>query len=80
MTRYEGLITTNNDQLLLFIDQKSVDKLEPLQRKVASVLGNEAEVFGISQEVELSIRDLEETTMEDEVKAALQKAAGSDIR
>ena len=51
----------------------------PLQRKVASVLGNEAEISGRSQEVELSIRDLEETTTEDEVKVALQKAAGSDI-
>ena len=46
---------------------------------MASTLGNEAEVSGKSQEVELSIRDLEDTTTEDEVKAALQKAAGSDI-
>ena len=70
---------TNNDKLLIVLDRKSGDKLEPLQRKVASVLGNEAEVSGRSQEVELSIRDLEEITTEDEVKAALQKAAGSDI-
>ena len=66
---------TNNDQWLIVLDRKSGHKLEPLQRKVASVLGNEAEVSGRSQEVQLSIRDLEETTTEDEVKAALQKAA-----
>ena len=65
--------------MLIVLDRKSGDKLEPLQRKVVSVLGNEAEVSGRSQEVELSIRDLEETTTDDEVKAALQKAAGSDI-
>ena len=70
---------TNNDKLLIVLDRKSGDKLEPLQRKVASVLGNEAEVSGRSQEIELSIRDLEETTTEDDVKVALQKAAGSDI-
>ena len=41
-------------------------------------MGNEAEVSGRSQELELSIRDLEETTTEDDVKVALQKPAGSD--
>ena len=64
---------------MIVLDRKSGDKLEPLQRKVASVLGNEAEVSGRSKEVELSIRDLEKTTTEDEVKAALQKQAGSDF-
>ena len=70
---------TNNDKLLIVLDRKSGDKLELLQRKVASVLGNEAEVSGRSQEIKLSIRDLEETTTEDDVKLALQKAAGSVI-
>ena len=70
---------TNNDKLLIVLDRKNGDKLEPLQRKVASVLGNEADVSGRSQEIELSIRDLEETTTEDDVQVALQKAAGSDI-
>ena len=66
---------TNNDKLLIVLDRKSGDKLEPLQRKVASVLGNEAEGSGRSQEIELSIRDLQETTTEDDVKVALQQAA-----
>ena len=70
---------TNNDKLLIVLDRKRGDKLGPLHRKVASVLGNKAEVSGRSQAIELSIRDLEKTATVDDVKVALQKAAGSDI-
>ena len=70
---------TNNDHLLIVLNRQNGDKLEPLQRKVAKVLGGQAVVSGKSHEVELSIRDIEETTTKEEVGAALQKAAGDEV-
>lgn len=69
---------TRNDQLLIVLSRKNGDKLEPLQKRVTEVLGDKAMVIGKSQEVELLIRDIEETTTKAEIKAALQKVAGSE--
>ena len=63
---------------MIVLDRRRGDKLKPLQRKVASVLGNEEELPRRPQAIELS-RDLEETTTEDDVKVALQNAVTSDI-
>ena len=63
---------SNND--LIVLNRENGDKLESLQRKVADVLDGQAIVSGKSHEVELTIRDLEETTTKEEVKAALQNS------
>lgn len=70
---------TNNDQLLIVLNRRDGYKMEALQEKVAGILGNDARVTGKSRDMVLSIRDLEETTTKEEVKAALQKAAGDEF-
>ena len=46
---------------------------------MADVLDGQAIVSGKSHEMELIIRDLEETTTKEEVKAALQRVAGNEF-
>ena len=45
---------------------------------MANVLKEEADVIGKTQEVDVEIRDIEETTTKDEVKESLEKAIDKD--
>ena len=74
----EKIRRTANDRLLVVLSRNSGDKLELVKSRVANVLGEIADVVGKTREVELSIRDVEETTTTQEVKKALQHAAGGE--
>lgn len=70
---------TRNDKLLLVLNRRDWDKISALHQKLAEVVGSQAEVIGKCHEVELSIRDLEEITTVQDIKADLQNAAGSEF-
>lgn len=50
-----------------------------LKNRMAVMLKDEADVICKTHEVELEIRDLEETTTIEKVKETLQKIVGTDI-
>ena len=65
-------------QLLVILNRKIGDKMGPLQQHMANVLKEEADVIGKTQEVDVEIRVIEETTTMDEVKESLIKAIEKD--
>ena len=64
----EKVRRTATGQLLIVLNRKIGDKMGPLQQRMADVLKEEANVIGKTQEVDVEIRDIEETTTKDEVK------------
>lgn len=69
---------TNTGQLLIVLDKKSADKAELLRKLMADALKEDADVVSRVQQVDLEIRDLDETTTKEEIANALKKAAGDD--
>ena len=65
-------------QLLIVLNRRIGDKMGPLQQHMADVLKEEANVIGKMQEVDVEIRDIEETTTNDEVKESLEKVIDND--
>ena len=70
----EKVRRTASGQLLIILNRKIGDKMGPLQQRMANVLKEEADVIGKTQEVEVEIRDIEETNTKDEVKESLKKS------
>lgn len=69
----ERVRRTNTGQLLIVLNRKSADKTEQLQKLMAGALREDADVVSKVQEIDLEIRDLEETTSKEEVVTALQR-------
>ena len=69
---------TTTGQLLIVLNRKICDKMGPLQQRMADVLKEEANVIGKTQEVDVEIRDIKETTSKDEVKESLEKVIDND--
>ena len=69
---------TPTGQLLINLNRKIGDKMGPLQQRMANVLTEEADVIGKTQEVDVEIRDIEETTSKNEVKESLEKVIDKD--
>ena len=74
----ERIRRTATGQLLIVLNRKICDKMGHLQQRVANVLKEEADVIGKIQEVDVEIRDIEETTTKDEVKESLEKVIDKD--
>ena len=68
---------TATDQLLIVLNRKIGDKMGPL--RMADVLKEEANMIGKTQEVDVEIRDIGETTTKDEVKESLEKVIDNDL-
>ncbi|CAH2087938.1 unnamed protein product [Euphydryas editha] len=64
--------------LLIILTKESTDKGQGLQKTIAKLLGNEAEVISKGPQEEIEIRDLDDTTTKQDVLEALQKAAEDD--
>ena len=75
----EKVRRTATGQLLIVLNRKIGDKMGPLQQRMADVLKEEASVIGKTQEVDVEIRDIEETTTKDEVKESLEKLIDNDL-
>ncbi|KMQ82738.1 hypothetical protein RF55_22017, partial [Lasius niger] len=61
---------TNTGQLLIVLDKKSADKTELLRKLMADALKEDADVVSRVQQVDLEIRDLDETATKEEVANA----------
>ena len=70
----EKVRRTTTGQLLIVLNRKI-----GLQQRMADVLKEEANVIGKTQEVDVEIRDFDETTTEDEVKESLEKVIDNDL-
>ena len=75
----EKVRRTATGQLLIVLNRKIGDKMGPLQQRMADVLKEEANVIGKTQEVDIEIMDIEETTTKDEVKESLEKLTDNDL-
>ena len=64
---------------LIVLNRKIGDKMAPLQQRMADVLKEQANVIGKTQEVDVEIRDIEETTTKDDVKKSLEKVIDNDL-
>ena len=64
-------------QLLIVLKHKIGDKMGLLQQRMANVLKEEAGVIRKTQQVDVEVRDIEETTTQDEVKL-LEKVIDKD--
>ncbi|KMQ88441.1 gag-pol polyprotein [Lasius niger] len=71
--------TTTGDMLIV-LTKENTDKAPGLQKAIADLLGEEAQVVSKVQEEDLEIKDLDETTTKEEVLEALQNAAGKDCK
>lgn len=71
---------TTAGHLLIVLNKKSADKAPQLQKAIADLLKEEAEVVSRMQEVDLEIRDLDETTTKEEVLEALEKTVGEECK
>lgn len=69
---------TATGDLLIILTKESTDKGHGLQKTIAKLLGNEAEVISKGPQEEIEIRDLDDTTTKQDVLEALQKAAEDD--
>ncbi|CAH2092238.1 unnamed protein product [Euphydryas editha] len=69
---------TATGDLLIILTKESTDKGQGLQKTIAKLLGNEAEVISKGPQEEIEIRDLDDTTTKQDVLEALQKAAEDD--
>ena len=74
----EKVRRTAIDQLLIVLNRKIDDKMGPLQQRMANVLKEDADVIGKTQEVDVEIRDIEETTTKDKVKELLERLIDKD--
>ena len=74
----EKVRRTAIDQLLIVLNRKIGDKMGPLQQRMANVLKEDADVIGKTQEVDVEIRDIEETTTKDKVKELLERLIDKD--
>ena len=75
----EKVRRTATGQLLLVLNRKIGEKMGPPQQRMADVLKEEANVIGKTQEVDVEIRDIEETITKDEVKESLEKVIDNDL-
>ncbi|XP_034945118.1 uncharacterized protein [Chelonus insularis] len=71
---------TRDGNMLITLSRRSTDKGQALQKTIASILKEEAEVISKCPQEQLEIRDLDDTTTTDDVLAALQKAAGDSYK
>ena len=69
---------TTTGQLLIVLGEKSAEKTEKLRKLMSETLKEDADVSSRTQQVNLEIRDLEETATKEEITEALNKAAGED--
>lgn len=71
--------TATGDMLIVLTKENSEKALE-LQKAISETLGNEAAVISKTQEEDLEIKDIDETTTKEEVFDALLKAAGDNCK
>lgn len=71
----EKIRRTASGQLLIVLNKNIGDKLEPLHTKMTEMLKEEADVIRKTQETDLDIRDIEETSTREDVLAALDKVS-----
>lgn len=69
---------TATGQLLIVLERRSSYKTEKLRRLMEETLKDEAYVSSRTQQVNLEIRDLEETACKEEIAEALNMVAGGD--
>ncbi|KAG7197057.1 hypothetical protein KM043_017585 [Ampulex compressa] len=65
-------------QLLIVLNRKVGDKIGPLRKKMEEVLKEEADIVCGTQELDLQIKDIEETTSKEKLRTALQKMIDDD--
>lgn len=64
--------------MLITLSKKSTDKGQALKKTIAGVLLEDAAVISKGPQEELEIRDLDDITTKDDIRTALQEAAGDD--
>lgn len=69
---------TNDGNMLITLSRKSADKGQALLKTIKSILKEEAQVICKGPEEQLEIRDIDDETSKDDVRKALQEAAGND--
>lgn len=69
---------TNDGNMLITLSRKSTDKGQALMKTIKSILKKEADVICKGPEEQLEIRDIDDETTKDDVRKALQEAAGDD--
>ncbi|GBP51466.1 hypothetical protein EVAR_44441_1 [Eumeta japonica] len=71
---------TSNGNMLITLSRKSADKGQALLKTIQSILKEEAQVICKGPEEQLEIRDIDEETTKNDVREALQEAAGDDYK
>ncbi|GBP39671.1 hypothetical protein EVAR_25495_1 [Eumeta japonica] len=71
---------TSNGNMLITLSRKSADKGQALLKTIQSSLKEEAQVICKGPEEQLEIRDIDEETTKNDVREALQEAAGDDYK
>lgn len=64
--------------LLIVLSKQNTDNGKELQKTIADLLKEDAEVINKGPQEDLEIRDLDDTTTKENVLAAIQKAAGEE--
>lgn len=70
---------TRDGDMLIELSRKSTDKGQALQKTIQNILREEAKVISKGPQEQLEIRDIDDTTTKDDIRAALQEVAGDSF-
>ncbi|CAD6204259.1 GSCOCG00012679001-RA-CDS [Cotesia congregata] len=70
---------TRDRDMLIELSRKNTDKGQALQKTIQSILKEEAKVISKGPQEQSEIRDIDDTTTKDDIRAALQEVAGDSF-
>lgn len=71
---------TAGGDLLIILTKQNTDGGKALQQAMVDLLKDDADVISKGPQEDLEIRDLDDTTTKEDIRAALQKVAGADLQ
>ncbi|XP_024874050.1 uncharacterized protein LOC112456011 [Temnothorax curvispinosus] len=74
----EKILKTKNGDMLITLSKKSTDKGQALQKAIAGILKEDAEVICKGPQEVIEIRDVDDTTTKEDIQTALRKETGGN--